>query len=221
MRYKVSNTCQVKDLSLIYEKYFNNDIDKTFIEVGALDGESFSNTSCLADIGWNGYYIEPYPPAVHACSQRHSKNNVKVFNLGISATEGVVEFFFGGALTTSNPEMLDAYKQINWSSGSFANGQTFKCECVTLDSFISQQNIEKFDLLVVDVEGNEYDVFSSYSFAVKPKMIIAELEYNHPDFKDRDHIRNKMLETRTKILNNGYIEIYVDDINSIFVMEND
>ena len=53
--YTLSLTCQIPDLDKIYTKYFGEDTDRIFVEVGAFDGESVSNTSCLADAGWKGY----------------------------------------------------------------------------------------------------------------------------------------------------------------------
>ena len=43
----------------------------TFVEIGAYDGESFSNTSFLADLGWNGLYVEPVPKFAALCRARH------------------------------------------------------------------------------------------------------------------------------------------------------
>ena len=40
--YNVSNTCQIQDLNLIYEKYFGYSSNRFFVEIGAYDGETFS-----------------------------------------------------------------------------------------------------------------------------------------------------------------------------------
>ena len=51
MSYSLSKSCQIKNLSNIYEKLFGpNKLDGYFVEVGAYDGESFSNTSGLAEL---------------------------------------------------------------------------------------------------------------------------------------------------------------------------
>lgn len=50
-RYPLANTCQIphfKSLSDIYTFVFGYKTSGLFVEVGAFDGESFSNTSCLA-----------------------------------------------------------------------------------------------------------------------------------------------------------------------------
>ena len=46
--YNLSPTCQIPGLDKIYEEYFGDTLG-LFVEVGAFDGESVSNTSGLAD----------------------------------------------------------------------------------------------------------------------------------------------------------------------------
>jgi hypothetical protein len=48
----VSISCQIPDLRERYESLGLNPHTGYFLEVGAFDGESFSNTSFLADQGW-------------------------------------------------------------------------------------------------------------------------------------------------------------------------
>ena len=76
-RYPLANTCQVphfRSLSDIYTFVFGYKTGGLFVEVGAFDGESFSNTSGLADLGWRGHYLEPIPAYADACRARHAAN---------------------------------------------------------------------------------------------------------------------------------------------------
>ena len=83
MRYKLPHDCQIPNLDKIYYKYFGEISTGFFVEVGAFDGESVSNTSFLADSGWKGIYIEPILDYYIQCSNRHQKNNVIVSNLSV------------------------------------------------------------------------------------------------------------------------------------------
>lgn len=48
-------------------------------QVGGFDGESFSNTATLADLGWTAHYVEPIPDFAAQCENRHRHNpNTKV-----------------------------------------------------------------------------------------------------------------------------------------------
>ena len=72
---KLSQSCQLPLLLHFYKRYLPQ--TGTFVEVGAFDGEAFSNTSCLADAGWTGNYIEPIPDYASKCAARHANNRVK------------------------------------------------------------------------------------------------------------------------------------------------
>lgn len=217
--YNVSKTCQVNDLNSIYMKYFGYPSKGFFVEVGAFDGESFSNTSCLADHGWNGIYVEPIEQHYNACLNRHKNNDVYVVQCSIGVQEGEIDIYVGGPLTTSDPEQVQRYSEIDWAQHiPFSKG---KCEQMKLDSLLEHFEVEPgFDILGVDVEGRENDVFDSFDLAKwKPKMMLVELEDEHESFqKYQDHVElHKSL--REKIHSYGYIEIYKDHINTIFVRE--
>lgn len=217
--YNVSKTCQVNDLNSIYMKYFGYPSKGFFVEVGAFDGESFSNTSCLADHGWRGIYVEPIKSHYNACLNRHKNNDVYVVQCSIGVQEGEIDIYVGGPLTTSDPEQVQRYSEIDWAQHvPFSMG---RCEQLKLDSLLEHFEVELgFDILGVDVEGRENDVFDSFDLEKwKPKMMIVELEDEHESFqKYQEHVAvHKSL--RDKIHSHGYIEIYKDHINTIFVRE--
>lgn len=217
--YKISETCQIKDLKKIYEKYFHYN-NGTFVEVGAFDGETFSNTSGLADYGWKGIYIEPIESQYKSCKERHKKNNVLVLKNSIGTQEGEIEIFIGGSLTTTSIDQSNRYKEIDWSKHKSFN--TSKCDQLRLETVLNRYNIKpRFDLLCVDVEGQEYDVFNSFDLEYwKPKMIIVELEDNHLSFQQYEDYIADVKNLREKIENSGYTEIYRDKINTVFIEQN-
>ena len=69
----------------------------------------------------------------------------------------------------------------------------------------------------MDVEGKEKEVFVSFDLKkCQPKMVIVELEDDHPSFKDDESFIKNIKQLRSFILNNGYEEIYRYKINTIF-----
>lgn len=215
--YQISNSCQIQNLHLIYSKYFGYPSKGTFVEVGAYDGESFSNTSCLADSGWKGIYVEPVSDYCLKCSDRHKNNNVEVINCAISSEESEVEIYIGNALSTLDVEHVKIFSEIPW-----AREQKFikdKVNAIRLDTLLSKYNVKPcFDLLVVDVEGREEDVFFSFDLNHwQPKMIIVELVDGHNSFQKYDNCTSSHKNLRKFIIDSGYCEIYKDEINTIFV----
>ena len=72
--------------------------------MGAFDGESYSNTSCLADLGWRGLYIEPVPTFAAGCRERHKQNlGIRVIEVAVSDTDGIGESPCGERLYNDEP----------------------------------------------------------------------------------------------------------------------
>lgn len=215
--YNVSATCQIPDLSKIYEKYFGYPSSGYFVEVGAYDGEFVSNTSCLADIGWKGLYIEPIYDHYMRCLQRHDKNDVVVSNVAIGLIEGETTIYYGDTLTTLDQDQVKRYNEIDWAQHIQFSETT--CKVVRLDSLMNELGVPKeFDILVVDVEGKESEIFKTFRLNEwKPKMLIIELEDEHPSFQQYENLIADIKELRSFVLNNEYTEIFKDHINTIFV----
>jgi len=217
--YKLPSNCQVDNLSEIYQQYFGYPSKGYFVEVGAYDGESFSNTSCLADMGWGGLYIEPIYEHYEKCLKRHRNNDVTVANVSIGLEEGEMTIYRAGLLTTLDKEQLSRYKEIDWSK----NYQFVEdvCDQMRLDTLMNKLEVPKnFDVLVVDVEGKESEVFQTFDLREwNPKIVIVELEDEHPSFQNYPEYVNEMIKLRKYINNQGYIEISKNQWNTVFVYD--
>lgn len=217
--YNVSKTCQIQNLSQIYEKYFGYPSTGYFVEVGAYDGEFVSNTSCLSDHGWKGLYVEPIYDHYLKCLKRHSKNDVIVANVAIGLSEGESTIYYGDTLTTLDEDQVLRYQEIDWAQ--HIKFQKIKCDQMRLDTLMKKLEVPKnFDILVVDVEGKESEVFETFELSDwNPKMLIVELEDEHPSFQGDKKYIEKIKKLRKFIHSNGYCEIFKDEINTIFVRE--
>jgi hypothetical protein len=217
--YSISKNCQIDCLNEIYEKYFGYPSKGYFVEVGAYDGEFVSNTSCLADHGWDGLYIEPIHQHYLKCLKRHDKNNVTVANVAIGLEEGETKIYYGDTLTTLDPEQVLRYSQIDWAQ-HIGFTETV-CEQMRLDTLMEKIGVPKeFDVLVVDVEGKEKEVFETFDLDEwKPKMLIVELEDEHPSFQQYKDLIKDIKYLREFIKSKGYTEIFKDYINTVFIRE--
>jgi FkbM family methyltransferase len=187
------------------------------VEVGAYDGECVSNTCFLADEGWKGLYIEPTTDIYNKCLKRHVDNDVVVVNVSIGLEEGTQTIYSGDTLSTLREDQMQRYNEIDvFQHVSF---QEDTCTQVRLDNLINKLTVPKnFDLLVVDVEGKESEVFKTFKLNEwKPKMLIVELEDEHPKFQQYTDLIEEIKELRQYINSNGYIEIFKDHINTVFV----
>jgi hypothetical protein len=88
------------------------------------------------------------------------------------------------------------------------------CPMTTLDRLLEKHEWpEGFEVLTVDVEGAEPDVFAGFDLERwRPQLVIAELHEEYPD---------KRLNANAKKVGalfdrQGYEKIYADQINTIF-----
>jgi FkbM family methyltransferase len=201
---------------MIIERYLGQ-IEGVFVEVGAFDGVTFSNTFGLVEKNWEGYYLEPDPTNYQKCLNNFKFNpKITVSNFAISSTERKAKLYRQGPLSTLSKTLHENYKQIIWTSGEPDRGFV-EVACLTLEEYLEVHKIKRrFDLLVVDVEGFETEVFESFNLAYWiPEMIIVELADLHPDFPD---LEKANIILRRKIESKGYSIIYKDHINTIFIL---
>jgi|688.fasta_scaffold130650_2 FkbM family methyltransferase len=218
--YAQVNSCQIGLLWFLYEQYLSQKTDGIFVEVGGYDGLFVSNSWGLARAGWTGYLIEPNPLMADKCRVAHSLNkNVSVTEVAIGPV-GVktIDLQLAGTLSTANPTLFDEYKSVEWAKSSLKGTSTIQVNCITLDEFIELNRIPiGFDVLIVDVEGFESEVFSGFTISNwKPKMIIVELVNTHPDLETT---RYSDAQLQTVVSSAGYQVAYKDSINTVFVSD--
>src|SRR5277367_874876 len=91
----------------LFENFFRGKRGGTFVDVGAYDGETFSNTLFFErHMGWNGLCIEPLPDA-HA--KLAATRRARCISVCVSDFEGEAEFVESEA--GADNKMLSGLKQ--------------------------------------------------------------------------------------------------------------
>lgn len=210
------NKCQIENLSEIYEKYLGLKKDGSFVEVGAFDGLSWSNTFGLAVAGWKGLFFEPQPDYFLQCINNYKRfPKVKVINSCVGNYTGEIDLYTGYSLATTDLESLREYEKIDWFKGLLNEDRKIKSKIDTLDNFLKIENYEKdFDVLVIDVEGAEYEVLKGFTIGDWiPKMVIIEL---HED-NEYDSLKKNLREMLNYFKENNYEKVFKDENNSVFL----
>ncbi len=218
--YKPNKDCQIENLSDIYMDLFGTKHDGTFIEIGAYDGETVSNTAFLADLGWAGYYFEPVPEYALRCQLRHVHNKVKIFTCAITdhgePPPGELygmQISVGRMVTTGSKEFLDLYKKFDWSKNQHSN-DIRKVPCVGINVILRKLSIKTCDLAVIDIEGLEPRILNKWDLNIcRPKVIIVESRDKDESFPNEIRVSySGMLE---KLLLSGYRVVQHDGCNVI------
>jgi len=215
--YEPAPTCQIPELATLYSLFVGERSDGLFVEVGAFDGISFSNSSCLAQVGWSGILIEPIPRFAEACRTRYRGNNrIQIVEAAVGAENSTVEISLGGPFSSTNDAVVTRYRSLEWSKAAVHGSTRLSVRQLTLDEILGAANLagKPVDVLIVDVEGAEAAVFQGFSIERwRPKMIIAELSHTHPDLHD---ISWNDAVLQQNIVQAGYFVVYKDSINTVF-----
>ena len=215
-----ARSCQVPTIRDIVDAHTAGRRKGYFVEVGAFDGERFSNTSWLADNGWRGLYVEPSAVYARLCRLRHLLNRVEIENVAAGDETTTLPLREIGALSTLSQDAVDSYLQIEWSVRKMARKvDSAMVSVVRLDDLLDRHAVNPgFDMLVIDVGGFEEKVVSGFDISRwQPKLIVAELCDVHPDLSEIPARAEPAARVRQSILDAGYGEIFRDDINTVFL----
>lgn len=217
----VSLSCQISNIKEIYKKAGLDPCVGTFVEIGAFDGENFSNTSFLADQGWRGIYFEPISHHARLARVRHCLNRVKVFTFGIGPERGAFEIAAMGPLSTMKRENYLAFKKISWAAEAAAKARFESVQIVPLESAFNLARVPKrIDLLVVDTEGSEEEIMAMFlKSGWLARVAIVELEDAHESFLLERDLVVRHERVREWMHAAGYRELYRDSINTVFINE--
>lgn len=216
--YATVPTCQIPTLSYLFERFFGKRTIGTFVEVGAYDGFTFSNTWGLAKRGWEGLLVEPIPKLALKCRENHRHHpKVSVVQSAVGDHSGTVSLVIADALTTANHAQASEYRTVEWAR-PLVTDASMEVPMITLDTLLEREKTPiGFDLLVVDVEGYEGAVFKGFDLSRwLPKMLIVELADTHPDLS---LTANDDARLSTFIQETGYQIVYKDAINTVFAQK--
>jgi FkbM family methyltransferase len=223
--YPQPHLCQIPVLGALYEQLFGQRADGCFVEVGAFDGETYGNTAGLADLGWTGLYVEPVPAAFEQCCRRHAANSrVKVLNCAIGASDGTAALWVAREFSSMVRDHIDHGVAQGWMPP--IDYERIEVPQLRLAAALGQAGIAPgFDLLVVDVEGAEEQVFAAFDLEHwRPRAMIVELAgfdpSGRPPVEPVAPAVAAAHRLRALIGASGYETIYADYTNTLFRLSN-
>lgn len=209
-----ASPCQVSGLADIYMEHIGYKSDGTFVEIGAYDGISWSNTFGLLVSGWKGVYFEPVPEYFARCTRNleQFKNKI-IINEAVGSYEGDVELFLGEAITTTKESIVDDYNNVDYFKGILNKDRKITSKINTLNNQLEKLKLESIDVMSIDVEGAEIDVLNGFDIQKwRPTLVIIEM--NEEDENEILHKGNDVINEY--FFKNNYEKIYKDKINTIF-----
>jgi|SaaInlStandDraft_4_1057021.scaffolds.fasta_scaffold87439_1 FkbM family methyltransferase len=153
--------------------FFENFIG-SFMDIGAYDGKTFSNTHRLAELGWGGVCIEPSPSVFPSLQKLYKDNNkITLCDNAVSSSSGPMTFYDSGGDAISS---FDKSHKSKWEQ----MGVNFKE--VTVNAITTSDVFDKFgfdcDFLNLDVEGTNWQIFSALPLKKLTKLKLICVEHD-------------------------------------------
>lgn len=141
-------------------KYFNGKTG-TFLDIGANDGKTLSNTRALAELGWKGVLIEPSPKAFALLKENYKD------------MEGFYFYPFALGITNDKVKMWDSGKHLGNDDGGLLSTLVesdynkwkpstefteIEVQCFRWKTFLNRLTLKTFDFISCDAEGMDYEI---------------------------------------------------------------
>jgi len=177
------------------DKFLNENIFKRkkkgfFVEAGAHDGISFSNTYFFEKkLDWTGICVEPNPELFKKLSQSRSClceqcciTNFKGQKPFLKCTGYILEMY-SGLLENLDIRHID---RINTEIATYGGGkEVIFVNCMSFKELFKKHRVTHVDFLSLDIEGGEEEALKTIDFSqVTIDVIVVENNFNENDIKN-------------------------------------
>jgi FkbM family methyltransferase len=160
-----------------------------FIEIGANDGITVSSTFGLVKQGWSGLSVEANPNVFIRLESNLKKfTKVKTVCATVALKKGPVKLFLGkndpeGLLSTICTENSVWFEE-------HRSEEYIEVSGLPMNELLEKQDAPLYpDLLVLDLEGMDYDILQTLDLnKYQPKLIVTE------DYQSKNSKKFKLLE---------------------------
>ena len=169
------------------EKIFKEKKNGIFVDIGANDGITFSNTYFFEkELGWSGMCFEPLIQTFEKLQMNRSSININA----CASNEDKQEYFLSisgygemlsGLKNNYDPKHLQRIYDTNNKHGGTID--EIQVQCYDLNKILIKHEFKNIDLLSVDTEGNELEILKSINYeTIHIKAIAVENNYCSAEF---------------------------------------
>ena len=167
-----------------------------FLDIGAFDGVTNSNTRPLADLGWSGVLVEPCPPAFCLLMRNCEANDrMALINAAIVPHSPRLQLFHVNSANGDYCDQLSTFSEDHrekWARGSYPFRPILIRSASWFDLLEAcDTEHASFDFVNIDVEGTNLEMFLAMPFL--PEMVCVELD---PHVAVLEAVQNRYLNTQ-------------------------
>ena len=178
---------------LIISEYFQGRVG-TFLDLGANDGITLSNTYLLYQKNWKGLMVEGSPFVYQRLFDLFSQDeNIQTLNICLSEKNGIVDFFHNTNhhvnpnIRKDNMDLLSTIDMNSYErTKEWGHFEKIQIECFTFEKVMELSKFDKFDLISIDIEGMDFKILNQIELDKTSTECIV-IEYNG-DKEEKDNI---------------------------------
>ena len=174
---------QVGQDRFLLENFFRGKRGGVFLDIGAYDGETFSNTLFFEkSMGWTGLCVEPMPTAFAKCV---AKRKAICENVCLSDFEGEADFLEADQtgpmekMYSGLPAYFDL-RHVHRIRAETQTQKTLRVPVTTLAALLTKHSLFDIDFCSLDVEGAELAILSTFD-AQRFRIGVLTIENNWDD----------------------------------------
>jgi len=186
-----------------------------FVDVGAHDGVTFSNTYFLEkNLGWQGLLVEPIPDvfrklienrrstAVHGCvGPQSGRAKFRIVTGYAEMLSGLVDRY--------DPRHLERIRKETAEHGGSC--REIEVDCFRLDELLAKHGIAEIDYLSIDVENAEFSILETIDFG-RFRIRVIGVENAYDDYRIPLLLKKKGYRFHSKIGDEFFVR---DDLLAI------
>ena len=157
-------------------EYFKEKENGFLVDVGAADGELYSNSRHLIlNKNWKGILVEPHPFFFEKLvNLYHNNKDIKLLNCAAYKTEGKMPFYVYGNSSSGQVSTLSEHFKAKVSF-RYGDGYDKKIDVEVKPLKTILKNIKHIDFLSIDCEGVDLEVVSSNDWDnIRPSLVCIE-----------------------------------------------
>jgi len=148
----------------------------TFIDIGANDGVTYSNSLLFEQRGWTGVCVEPHPVIF---SELQEQRKCHLLNACVAAKDEIVDFLVvdgpgnmlsGIAKFCDERHMAQIERNIEQKGGG---KRMIEIEALSPETMLARFDIKAIDYLSIDTEGCEMQILKTFDFDQIPVKLIS------------------------------------------------
>jgi FkbM family methyltransferase len=141
-----------------------------FLDVGAYDGKTFSNTLKLYERGWSGVLVEPSPCVFKSLSKQYEgSTRVKLVQKAVGNKMGAIDFYDCGGDAISSTSLEHKKK---WEAGYKCKYDKITVQSITWKALLDEVGYD-FGFVNIDTEGTNLSLLMDFPFNKCLPMVLC------------------------------------------------